>query len=518
MSTIRSTFRHASVYTMAAVLGKLISFFMLPFYAHILQDVGYGVIGMIDTTLAFLMGLLAYGARGGIVRLYHEHPEGRKNEVVSTGFLLVGMTVFALVGLLLPFSGLISRGLLGDSKYAILLVMALVGFALELTGQAASSILLIQRRSLFYSGVGMLRLFVGLGLNIWLVVILRWDLYGYFLSSLLTSLISNVIFIVAALRICGRRFDHGTARELIRFQLPLIPGNLASFVSRQVERILVRYQIDLASLGVLEMGYKFPVLISLLVTQPFMRSWNTTRTEIADEPGAPRQIGQMFSFFLALVVFGGLLIAVNIKTVLHLLTPPEFWPAYRIARIDVLALILTGCYYHVSFGLYYAKDTATMSKLRAATSVVKVLLSYLFIRFWGLYGAAWSAFITALILATAGGVLAQRRYRIELEWRKIAAVVGWAVVLFLLLTRTDLRVLGAWRWLDGTALPQLVDILSRTPVGSWKDGKVMALLSERSALTADLVLQVLFCFGYLAIVPALHSETRRRLLRRIGLG
>ncbi|MDO9172067.1 MAG: hypothetical protein Q7W29_09570, partial [bacterium] len=66
MTTTRSTFKHAWVYTLAAVTGKMISFFLLPFYAHVLQDVGYGVIGMIEASLAFLFTLMSYGVQSAV--------------------------------------------------------------------------------------------------------------------------------------------------------------------------------------------------------------------------------------------------------------------------------------------------------------------------------------------------------------------------------------------------------------------------------------------------------------------
>ena len=293
MSIVRSTFRHASVYTIAAVLGKLISFFMLPFYTHVLQDVGYGVIGMVETGMALLLSLMAYGAQGGIIRIYHEKEPDAKPRVVSTGMILMGGVSPVLTGLVAIFARPLSGLLLESSDQSVLLLMALGGFVLEITGVAASSILLIRKRSVLFSLFGLVRLFLGLGTSIWFVLVLDWGLFGYFLSSLVTSLVAAVCFIVIAVRECGFGYDREIARELIAFQLPLVPGNLASFVSRQVERVLVRFQLSLESVGVLEIGYKFPVLIGLLISQPFMRSWNTTRTEIADEPGAPQRIGRV---------------------------------------------------------------------------------------------------------------------------------------------------------------------------------------------------------------------------------
>jgi len=39
----RQTFKHTIIYSMGTVFGRLASFLMLPFYAHIFQAKGYGV-------------------------------------------------------------------------------------------------------------------------------------------------------------------------------------------------------------------------------------------------------------------------------------------------------------------------------------------------------------------------------------------------------------------------------------------------------------------------------------------
>jgi O-antigen/teichoic acid export membrane protein len=511
MSEVRSTFRHASVYTIAAVLGKLISFFLLPFYAHVLQDVGYGVIGMIETGTMLLLSLMAYGAQGGIIRIYHEETPERKPLVVSTGVIMMGVASLVLTSLVALFARPLSGLLLASPDQADLLLLALGAFVLEITGIAAASILLICRQSVTFSIIGLVRLFVGLGTSVWFVLVLDWGLFGYFLSSLVTALVNTVCFVAIAVRRCGLGFDRDIARSLTTFLLPLVPGNLASFVSRQVERVLVRFQLSLESVGVLEMGYKFPVLIGLLISQPFMRSWNTTRTEIADEPDAPRRIGRVFTYFLVLMLFGGLLIAVNIRTVLEMLTPPEFWPAYRIARIEVVTAILQGIYLHVGFGLYYAKDTRTMALIRGSMSAVKVGLSVLFIHLWGLYGAAFSAMLTQAVVTAWGSTVSQRRYRIDLEWRKLTLIVGAAAVLFVVLAGLDLSGFAPVAWLRDTVLPAAVDGLSGTSLGAWKDGKIPAVLSARSDLIADLVVRVVLCCTYLLVFPVIHRETRERI-------
>lgn len=513
MTTVRSTFRHASIYTLAAVLGKMISFFMLPFYAHVLQDVGYGVISLVESGTVLLMSLMAYGAQSAVIRIYHERPPEEKARVVSTGMIMVGASSLVLCLLVALFARPLAGWLLESPDQSVLLLLALVAFVLEITGVAAASILLIRQRSMAFSTIGLVRLFLGLGTGIWFVLVLDWGLFGYFLSAAVTTLVSSGCFIIIALRDCGRGFDRDIARDLIRFLLPLVPGNLASYVSRQAEKVLVRFQLDLPSVGVLEMGYKFPVLIGLLITQPFMRSWNTTRTEIADQPDAPARIGRMFTYFLLLSTFGGLLITVNIRTVLELLTPEEFWPAYRIARVEVYTMIMQAVYMHLGFGLYYAKDTRTMALIRGSMSVVKVGLSWLFIHLWGLYGAAFSAALTQTAVTSWGSIASQRRYAIDIEWRKVSFIVVVAVAYFLVLANIDLTATAPHRWLEETVLPALVDVVQSTPLGDMRDGKLPRVLTERSTLIASLLLQTFLCTTYMLVYPAIHKETRDKIRR-----
>jgi hypothetical protein len=61
------------IYTLAAVTGKMISFFLLPFYAHVLQDVGYGVI-VIEASLHLLFTLMSFGVQSAVTRFYYDRP------------------------------------------------------------------------------------------------------------------------------------------------------------------------------------------------------------------------------------------------------------------------------------------------------------------------------------------------------------------------------------------------------------------------------------------------------------
>lgn len=509
MSTTRATMKHAAVYSATAMTGRVIGLFMLPFYAHILRGHGYAVIGMLDVGLGFLLSLLAYGMQRSIIRLYHDQVEPRrKKEVVSTGVILIG-GVTALVTLpLIALSKPISTLLVDDGGLYPLTIMALLGFNFDMWGHAAAGWLVVRSRSTQLAWLSLLRVFLGLSLNIYLILILNLGLEGYFLSSMITSFISGSILVYIAFRGCGRRFQPGIARSIRDFILPLVPGAVASWIGRQAERVLAKVLINLESVGILEMGYRFPMLISMVVIQPFMRSWETRRYEIAEEPDAPETIARMFTYFMFMLVWVGLMIAVIVKPLLVILTPPEFHISYRIAQVETLTVILLGANFHLIFGLVYAKDTPTISKLRIIVSGLKVVLSWVFISTWGLFGAAFSALVTGAIHLGLVFHFSQKRYHLPLEWNTLAVIGLAGGGFFLALNNWDFASTTAFRVLDGDFIPWLQEGLQATPLGAWKDGKLVTALDQGSQALAEVLLKGASAAAFIILLPLIHRPTR----------
>jgi O-antigen/teichoic acid export membrane protein len=408
-----------------------------------------------------------------------------------------------------PITGL----LLDDSSLYYLLIMALIGFVFDLVGQGASAWLLIRSRSVLFAGISLLRLFLGLSLNIWLILIEGMGLDGYFISAMATNMLSGTIFVFIAVKDCGWGYDPKISRTIRGFLLPLIPGSLASFVSRQMERILVKFQIDLLSVGILEMGYKFPVLISQLISRPLLQSWNTRRFEIADDDGAPERISKMFTNYFYMVSFAGLILAVTIKPLLIILTPPEFHSAYRITRVEILTVIFGGAYYHLSFGLFYAKDTKTIAKLRGWSSALKVPLTWFFISNWGIFGAAYSAALTSLAVGIIGFRLSQNKYKLDLEWRKLGLIGGTGIVLFFLITNWNLDGNPIFRGLENEVMPWLQNGLQDTALGTWKEGKAVRVFAQMSAQLSDILLRGFTALSFILLIPYVHAPTKARLHR-----
>lgn len=483
----RDTLKHGWIYSGGAIVGKFVSFFMLPLYAHILRGDGYAVIGILDASVAILVALLGYGIRGTCVRLYHDETETKRRQaVISTGIYLITVSTVALVIPLIILSRPLTAVLLNDPNLAHLLIMVLISLVFDMGGQGASSWLLIQSRSITFASLELIRLIINLSLNIWLLVIRDMGLNGYFVSALASNVTVGSLYMCLAFRACKHRFDKEIVKKMIAYLGPLVPGSVIAYASQQAERFIVRFRIDLASVGVLEMGYKFPMLIAQMITTPFMQSWDTRRFSlIANDEEAPRRIGEMFTYYLFLVTYVGLVMAVMLEPILVILTPPEFHIAYRIAQIEIVTLIFSGVYYHVAVGLLYAKQTRVLSTIRGGTSLGKIGVSWILISKFGIMGAAWSGAIIAVLTAVIVFLLSQRRFRMTIEWANCAAIAAIAGAMFATIDGLSVEKLGLFHTIDNSVVPRVAEFIAKTPLDAWKDGRLPALLVERSSPLAE---------------------------------
>ena len=187
--------------------------------------------------------------------------------------------------------------------------------------------------------------------------------------------------------------------------------------------------------------------------------------------------------------------------------------AFRIARIEILTLIFFGATFHINFGLFFHKATKTWAYILSVTSAGKIALSYIFISAWGFQGAVYSGCIIEFIRLIWGGWRGQKLYRVDIEYRKMFSMVALALLIFLVLDHVNLL---ETRWVQSIStekMPVLLGQLENTFLSTWKDGKVIVLLSERSDLILTFLLKTLLCFSFGLFFPFIHGPSGHRIRR-----
>lgn len=500
-------FKHTTIYSMAALLGKLTSFIMLPFYAHIFETVGYGIIAMLDITIGVFSLVFAGNVQTAIMRIYYEQDDdNKKSLVLGTGVWLVWIIGISIVAFPIIYSTNISKFLFGNPDYYLLIRLAILSFIFDVASQSASTILIIKQKSSLFSLIELIRLVINLSLNIFFVVIIQIGLTGIFISSLITAFLGCFILHILLIKQYKLRFDRQLANSLFKYQLPLLPGEIISFCGRQMERVMVRLLIGLEGMGVLEMGYKFPPLLNIFITNPFHRAWRAKSIELAEQVNGAFIISKMFTRYFFFMVFLGLILSVTIQNILELLTPNSFWQAGRIAQIEILTTILAGCTTYISFGILYRKQTYIISVVRIILTPTKIFMGFILISTWGLQGAAYSALIIEIATLIWITIKAQKLYKLPFEYYKIAIIITSAFILFLSLNIFNYFEFGFTAYMREFWFSPIINFLQTTQLGMWESGQFLLTIQSKQNQIISLFLNTVFSMTFLVLLPLIWYE------------
>ncbi len=250
---IRSTFKHALIYSGASILSKAIGFIMLPVYAFYLRGDGYGIIGMIDVLLSVLSYLFGLGIAVTMRRFYFEKiTEQDKHVFVSTNITLMFLLVIVTTVPAVFFSEQIARLAFGKIGMGYYVTLAMFTFIADVTSRNAENYILIRQESLFYTGLALLRLFLGLSLNIYLIVYLA-QVLGF--SPQWTYNSDGLQFHPSWLCISyeGFAFRASDVERFLLTNLPMMPGLLALFFRINTDRIMLGTYLGLTQFGAFEM-------------------------------------------------------------------------------------------------------------------------------------------------------------------------------------------------------------------------------------------------------------------------
>lgn len=428
---VKNLLKHSSIYGSANLLQKGIGFIMIPLYTHYLSPSDYGVLELMDLTINVITMLIGMGLGSAIIRFYHhyESPED-KVEVFTTAFIFVVIVCLFAVGISELFAKPISRMVLGKSEFYRYFQIIFISMGLQTLASVPESLLLAKKQSLIFSAISIGTLISYLTFNILFLVVFEMGVTGILLSMLITKILNNSSLLIVTFRHTRFKFSLDKLKEMINFGLPLVPASIGMFIMHFSDRFFIQRLCSLNDLGLYSLGYKFGMIISVLVTAPIFRIWNTQRFEIAKTDNGKQVLGRIFTYFSAVVIFTGLGISVLIKEIIFVMAAPGFQEATAFVPLVALGYVLYGAAGYFTLGMMITNRTKYIAYVQLSTAGINIFLNMFFISRYGVMGAALSTVISFLFLALFSFIISQRLYPVSFEYRRIAILFALAVFVF----------------------------------------------------------------------------------------
>ncbi|MDJ0763414.1 MAG: oligosaccharide flippase family protein [Myxococcota bacterium] len=444
MSEAQKTVKFAAIYAVGAVLQKAASFLMLPIYTRYLTPEDYGTIELLNMTVDIFALVIGFGIANSVYRFYYRDEDVEKrNQVISTSFILLILCHVVGAGLGIASSGLLSGAVLDGGHDSVLYFhLSFINFGTLVLIILPLVFIRALQRPIFFVTISLGRLVFQIGLNVLFVVVLQKGVLGVLMSSLINNILFGIWLLVYTFRKVGFSFSKTIAKEMLIYGAPLIISNLGAFVLTFSDRYFLKTYSDLTTVGIYSLGYKLGFVLWMLAGVPINNIWAPQRFEIAKQPNAQAINRKVFFFYNLVFVSIGLFISLFSRDLFRVMSAPSFWPAYKIVPFIMLAYIIQAWTAFCDFGVFYAGKTKHVAIGTVASAGVIIALSFALIPTYQALGAALATIFAFFVRFVYVWLFSQKYYELTLNWKRPLMMLAIASVLSTISMIVDTQSIG----------------------------------------------------------------------------
>jgi O-antigen/teichoic acid export membrane protein len=429
--------KDTAIYGLSTIIGRMLNFLIVPFYANVLLPAENGIISNIYAYIAFVFILFSYGMEPAYMRFVSTLELGSKKQNFSVPFLSLVVTslVFALA---IHTNSSFLASLIGVSPVHHHFVQY-AGWILcfdALTIIPFASLRMEQKAKRF-AFLKLFNIFCNLLLNLILILGVGMHAEGVFLANLLASGMTFLIMLGMIFRQLTLTIPFVLYKELLKFGLPYIPAGLAGIAMQVVDRPIVKALTNDAMLGIYQLNYRLGIFMMLIVGM-FDYAWRPFFLSHAKDQDAKQLFAKVFTYFIlgAMVLF--LVLSLFIEDIVRMQVfgkqffPSLYWQGTEIVPWILLAYVFTGAYVVFVVGVYLEKKTKYLPFISGAGALLNIGANFILIPKIGILGAAISTLLSYIVMAGGMYFASQRFYRVEYEWGKVVRIASLALLLFAL--------------------------------------------------------------------------------------
>lgn len=413
----RQIARDVLAYGALAAVARVSGLLLLPVLTRVFSLEDYGVIDLFSVSVAFVAIFLRMALPSAVNRHYHacDGPEER-SRLVGTCLILVAAAGAGCSGV----AWLALRlALLGGWTLPLAPGIVLLGFAtasLLALSSVAEAVLRAERRILHFNAVSFVGTGVSLALTLWWVVSADAGLIMVFVAQGIGAACGLAFALWAIHRQVALEYAPETAREVLRFGLPLLPAILVSWTNEQVDRLVLVWLSGLGGVAIYAAAAK-TALVFQIATTMFRQAWRPYSMTLIDDEDRNAVYRTILQAYMTGFAILGLVFTAGSKEIFALLVPEVYGQGIRLMPWLVGSALLQQSIAVTNVGLLVSKQTAQIGAASSLTVALNIAISVPLILHVGIAGAAIGSFIALLALSALLLHRSNREAAIDFRWQ-----------------------------------------------------------------------------------------------------
>jgi O-antigen/teichoic acid export membrane protein len=433
--------KETAIYGLSTVVGRMLNFIIVPFYANVLLPAENGVISNIYAYIAFTFIFFSYGMEPAYMRFVSSLEHGSKKQNFSVPFLsLLVTSVFFAVLIHCNSSFLASLIGIAPSQQQFIQYAGWILCFDALTIIPFAS-LRMEHRAKNFALLKIFNIVSNLLLNLTLILGFGMHAEGVFLANVLASGLTFLMMVGMIFKQLTLDLPFSLYKDLLKFGIPYIPAGLAGIAMQVIDRPIVKALTNDATLGIYQLNYRLGIFMMLIVGM-FDYAWRPFFLTHAKDSDAKSLFAKVFTYYVlgAMTIF--ITVSFFIEDIVRMklfgkqFFPPVYWQGVEIVPWVLLAYVFTGAYVVFVVGVYLEKKTKYLPLVAGAGALLNVGANFVLIPLMGILGAALSTLLSYIVMAVGMYFASQRFYRVDYEWSKVVKIAGSAIALFLILLFT----------------------------------------------------------------------------------
>jgi O-antigen/teichoic acid export membrane protein len=408
-SFITDFVKYAPAYSIPALIGLI----TIPIMTELFSPEDYGLYVLVTATISVLTTMADWPV-SSVIRYYaaadRDNRLGSLKASTMAGFLLPLMLISGIFYVIVS----LAKTALGEHLYHMM-VIGIAVFVLGAAVDVSMSFLQARRKATFYTLFSIWRSIAGLGVGVGLVVVFGFGVDGLLLGAALSYIFTLPILFKFAIERFPKigRISTSTLKDMIRYSIPLVIGNLAAWVLSLSDRYILELFRGSHEVGIYSASYGISEKSVLVLTSLFLLASTPISIQVWErdsEQKARDLISSVTRYYLLLCLPAAVGISVLTMPVTEVLIDKAYHEGFRIMPFIAFGVLLFGLQQRFHAGFIFYKKTSVLTVAIGAAGLVNVGLNLLLVPEYGYMAAAITKLIGYMVLLAIIIILSRRLF------------------------------------------------------------------------------------------------------------
>ena len=387
-------FKNTLIYTVLNILNNGIPFLLLPILTRYLTTQDYGIIATFNSFIVLVTVFVGLSMPGAIGVSFFQLNKLELKKYINGVFIILCISSVSTLLLLNIFEPFIIEKLKLPTMWVYIAVLIAVMKTFTLTNL---TLWRSNQEAKPFAIYELSQTLLNVGLSLYLIVFMQWGwegrLWGSSIAFILFGIVS--IFFIYKRGYVAATYSVDYLKDALKFGVELVPHQLALWMRSGVDILLITLLVGVSATGLYSVGFQFGMVIGIFA-QAFNNAFSPYLYKQLQNSTLEKRkqlVKFTYLYFIGILLFSILLSIFFIWLVPYFLGK-DFHNVLEYIFYISIAYAFHGMYLMVVNYIFYAKKNYLLSSVTITTSIIHVILSYLFIHQFGAIGAAYASVIS----------------------------------------------------------------------------------------------------------------------------